>query len=214
MLEAMLKEWDGEEKPTHRLSIFRIFRPETRSRNLRERITICIHTLKVQKEKLEIIIFRLKRKDREFFDKCVKAQIARDDARAKIYADECLQIRKIFRIVLHCKIALEQVILRLETIEIFIDLAGAISIPIHLIYEVRERISGILPSVSSQLGKVAADLEEIVVVAGRVRHIPLEATGATEEARNILEEARMIVEERVKRILPDLPEEDKEVEFT
>ncbi|MEM3381038.1 MAG: Snf7 family protein [Candidatus Bathyarchaeia archaeon] len=214
MLEAMLREWDGEEKSTHRLSRLRIFRSETRSRSLRERITLCIYTLRVQKEKLEIIIFRLKRRDREFFDKCVNAQIVKDEARAKIYAEECLQTRKIFRIVLHCKIALEQVILRLETIEIFIDLAGAISIPIHLIYEVKERISSILPSVSSQLGKVADELEDIVVVAGKIRHTPLEVSETTEEAKGILEEARAVVEEKVKRILPDIPTEDVEMEST
>ncbi|MGQ9543069.1 MAG: Snf7 family protein [Candidatus Bathyarchaeia archaeon] len=212
MLEDMLREWDGEErKPIIKSLRSGIFRPKS----LRERLILCIHRLKVQREKLEIIIFRLRRRDKEFLNKCVDAQMVNDKARAKMYAEECLQTRKIFRIVLHCKIALEQVILRLETIEIFIDLAGAISIPINLIYEVRDRISGLLPSVSSQLGKVASELEEIVTVTGKIRHIQIETSEVTEEASSILEEARAIVEEKAKKILPDLPEEYRvELELT
>ena len=166
----------------------------------------CIYRLKVQKDRLEIVILKIKRRDSEIFGKCVDAQMRKDKDRASIYADECHEVRKVFKVIFHCRLTIEQVILRLETIEIFADIASSIFIPVNLVKEMRGKLSGLLPSVASHLGEIASELEDIVLASGTVEPSALEVTSLTEEAKAILEEAQVLVEARVKDILPDLPE--------
>jgi len=201
LLEDILRECDGEEK---RPFLSRLKAGILRSKPIRERIIICIYHLRVQKGKLELLILKIRKRDRELFGRCIDAQGTRDGDRATMYAEACHEIRTIFKIVFHCKLALEQVILRLETVEIFTDLASSIIIPVSLVREVRGKLSGILPLMSSQLGDVASELEDMVRAAGRVESTPAGTTSLTEEARIILEEARVVVEAKAKEVFPDL----------
>jgi len=204
LLEDILREWDGEEKKP---ILTRLKEKVLKPRSLRERVIFCIYRLKVQKDKLEIVILKLKRRDKEFLGKCVEAKMAKDEGRASIYANECHQIRKIFKVVFYCKVTLEQVVLRLETVEILSDLAASIVIPVNLVKEIKNRLSFFLPSISYQLGEIASELEDMVLVAGRVESKPFEVSSLTEEAKVILEEARVVVEARTKEAFPDLDEQ-------
>src|SRR3990170_585178 len=88
---------------------------------LRERIALCIYRLRNQKAKIATLAARMEQRDREFFSKCVVAQMAKDSVRASMYANECAEVRKMARLTLRCEFALEQIILRLETVEEFGD---------------------------------------------------------------------------------------------
>jgi division protein CdvB (Snf7/Vps24/ESCRT-III family) len=204
LLQDLLREWDSEEKKPF---FTRLKGKLLKSRPLRERIVYCIYRLKVQRDKLEIVVLKVKRRDSEIFGRCVDAQTRKDDARASIYASECHEIRKIFKIIFHCKLTIDQVILRLETIEIFANIAGSMVIPVNLVREMKNKLSGLLPSISSHLGEIASELEDIVLTAGEAETKTIDVSSLTEEAKTILEEAQLLVEEKIKDILPDLPEE-------
>jgi division protein CdvB (Snf7/Vps24/ESCRT-III family) len=178
-----------------------------KSKSFRKRVYYSIYYLKVQQEKLERIVFRLNRRHDECYDKCVHAKNKNDDDRASIYAEECDQVKKIVKIVVYCKLALEQVILRLETVWIFSDLATTMSIPINLLRDVKNRLTCILPSFSSHMGKIASELEEMVEMTGQIASAPSETSNLTEEASAILEQASLVVEARSQEVLPDVPEE-------
>jgi division protein CdvB (Snf7/Vps24/ESCRT-III family) len=185
-----------------------------RTRSFRKRIIYSIYYLKIQQEKLESVIFRLNRRHEECFDKCVNAKNKSDNERASIYAEECDQVKKIVKIVVYCKLAIEQVILRLETVWIFSDLASSMSIPINLLKDAKERLSCILPSLSSHMGKIASELEDMVKMTGQIVNETHEASNLTEEANAILEHASLIVEAKGQEVLSEVPEEqDKELEM-
>lgn len=214
MLKDILREWDRED---HKPLLTRLKGKVLRSRPLRERIIFCIYRLTIQKDRLEIVILKLKRRDGEIFGKCVEAKMRKDEARASIYAEERHEVRKLFKIVYHCKLRIEQAILRLETIELFSGLAASVIIPMSIIKEIRSKLAGILPSVSSQIGQVASELENIVVVAGGAEPSNIEVSSLTDEASLILEQAQAVVEEKTKEVFPDLldeqvPELDRELE--
>ena len=205
MLKDTLREWDREDqKPL----LTRLKGRVLRSRPLRERILYCIYRLRIQKDRLEIVILRIKRRDREIFGKCVEAKMRKDEARASIYAEERREVRKLFKIVYHCKLRIEQAILRLETIELFSGLTASVTIPINIIREIRIKLAGILPSMSSQIGQVASELESIATAAGRVESSNIEVSSLTDEANLILEEAQAIVEAKTKEVFPDLQDEE------
>jgi division protein CdvB (Snf7/Vps24/ESCRT-III family) len=186
-----------------------------RSKSFRKGIMYSIYYLKIQQERLERIVFRLNRRHEECFDKCVHAKNKSDNERASIYAEECDQVKKIVKIVVYCKLAIEQVILRLETVWIFSDLATSMSIPINLLKDVKDRLYCILPSFSSHMGKIASELEDMVKMTGQIVSETHETSNLTEEANAILEHASLVVEARSQEVLSDVPEEqDRELEMT
>ncbi len=90
---------------------------------IKEQVATALYRLKVQQNKLETAAMRMQQHDKEIFAKCVSSQMAHDVARASMYANECAEVRKMAKVTLQCQLALEQVSLRLETIEEFGDMA-------------------------------------------------------------------------------------------
>src|SRR5206468_1766034 len=84
---------------------------------LKEKISQCVYKLKVQQNRLEGANLKTQQHDKSLFDKCVQAQMAKDTMRSAMYANEIAEIRKIAKVTLRSELALEQVVLRLETIQ-------------------------------------------------------------------------------------------------
>ncbi|MFP3226195.1 MAG: Snf7 family protein, partial [Sulfolobaceae archaeon] len=72
--------------------------------------------LKDQQNRLEEAIHRLKDRDKELFEKVIRAQIEGDMARATIYAQEISDIRKMIKIIYTAFLAIEKVRLKLDTV--------------------------------------------------------------------------------------------------
>jgi division protein CdvB (Snf7/Vps24/ESCRT-III family) len=125
LLEDILRECDEEER---RPLLSSLRRAIFGSKPVKERILLCIYRLKTLKGKLELLILRIRKRDRELLNRCIDAQRIGDQSRAKMYAEATHEIRTIFKIVFHCKLALEQVILRLETVEMFTDLTSSMKL--------------------------------------------------------------------------------------
>ena len=85
-------------------------------RNLKQKVSCATYWLKVQQIKLENVVTKMQQHDMELFNECVSAQMAKDAARATIYANECAKVRKMAAKVLKSQLALEQLSLRLEMI--------------------------------------------------------------------------------------------------
>src|SRR3989442_6519396 len=86
---------------------------------MKRRIQIASHRIRVQNERLERTVSQMEARDKTLYDRCVKSLAARDNESATIFANECVQIRKLVKTSLSSQICLEQVLLRLETIEEF-----------------------------------------------------------------------------------------------
>src|SRR5207248_8824508 len=111
-----LKNWDrGQKEPLLSKLTERVHHQEP----LKERISQCIYRLRVQQNRLEGANLKTQQHDKSLFNKCVQAQMAKDTARSTMYANEIAEIRKMARITMRSELALEQVVLRLETIQVF-----------------------------------------------------------------------------------------------
>ncbi|RLI25478.1 MAG: hypothetical protein DRO52_03960 [Candidatus Hecatellales archaeon] len=173
---------------------------------LKERIAQTVFRLKLQRDKLEQAASRLKQHDQQLFEKIVEAQMVKDDARAAIYANECAEIRKMAKIVLSSQLALEQVILRLETIEEFGDVLAHMAPITGVIHSLKGKLSGIVPEVSYELGSIGEMLNGMMVEAGVAAGAPPTPEAASEESKRILQEASLVAEQRMKEKFPELPE--------
>ena len=174
-------------------------------RPLRERLMETTHKLQIQLRRLERASAELEARDKSLYGKCVDATRQNDVSRARMYAEECAQIRKIAKVSLNSQFALERVVLRLEGVRDFGDIAHQMSPLKGVVGSIRTELSNVMPEVSLKLAEVDESLSSIVLDMG-------EATGgitpigeSSGEAKNILDEAAALAEQQIKDKFPELP---------
>ena len=176
---------------------------------LKERIAHAVFRLSAQQSRLEHMSARLKQKDQEMFQRCIGAQVAKDSAHARIYANECAEIRKIAKVVLASQLALERAILRLQTVEEFGDVLVQIAPVIDVVKETKSHIAGVIPEVGNELEEVNSMLSDLSLETGETDDQELEADINSEEARKVLQESTAVAEEKMKEQFPKIPEMDQ-----
>ena len=187
-------------------SIIKRFEDKIHTVPMKERIEQAKFKLQAQYDKLEQTYAHIQQRDKDLFQRCVGAQLSNDSSHARIYANECAEIRKIAKVVLGSELALERVILRLETVREFGAIWADIAPVLDIVKDTKSKIAGIVPQVASELDEVNNLLEEMTMDEG-VGEVtstsPTEATDA--EAKKILEETGVIAEEKLKEHFPELP---------
>lgn len=177
----------------------------TPSPPLKERINNALHRLKIQLGRLEQTVDRLQSRDKELFDRCVKAMMMKDEPRAAMYANEIAEIRKMARIIIRSQLALEQVTVRLETIEELGDMLVQMGPVAGVVKAINMQLAGVIPEVASELESINDVLNGIVLEAGDVPGRPYNIKISDEEAKSILNEANAVAEQRMKDRFPELP---------
>jgi len=148
---------------------------------------------------------RLQQRDKEMFQRCIGAQLSKDTAHAALYANECAEIRKMAHITMSSELALERVILRLQTVEEFGDVMAQLAPVIGVVRETRGRIAGVIPEVAGELGEVNSMLSDMSLETGEVQDQDIEMADSNSEARKVLEESSVIASQQIKERFPDLP---------
>ena len=188
-------------------SIIRKFEDRLHPVTLKDRIEHASIRLQAQHEKLEHMYSRIQQRDKDLFQRCVGAQVSNDLGHARIYANECAELRKIAKIVLGSQLALERVILRLETVGEFGTIMSQLAPVMGIVKETKSQIAGIVPQVANELDEVNNVLGELTEETGEISSTnsmnSIEPTDA--EAKRILEETGLIAEQRVHDHFPDLP---------
>jgi division protein CdvB (Snf7/Vps24/ESCRT-III family) len=202
MDRSFLKDWDTESREPVISKVGAHFhhRPSTK-----EQVSSALYRLKTQQNKLESAAVRMQQHDKEIFNKCVSSQLAHDTARAAMYANECAEVRKMAKVTLQCQMALEQVSLRLETIEEFGDVARMMLPVANVVHSIKNQISGVMPEVGFELGQIGEVLSSVVDSAGEVTGSAYDTSTPSEEANRILGEASTIADQHIKDKFPELP---------
>ena len=173
---------------------------------MKERIAQALFRLGSQKEKLEHMSARLQQRDKEMFQRCIGAQLSKDQAHAALYANECAEIRKMAHLTLSSELALERVILRMQTVEEFGDIMAQIAPVIGVVRETRGRIAGVIPEVANELGEVNNMLSDMSMETGQVGEDQgFDMSASSTEARKVLEESSAIASQQMKERFPELP---------
>ncbi|MEM2793335.1 MAG: hypothetical protein QW511_01625, partial [Candidatus Methanomethylicia archaeon] len=128
-----------------------------------------------------------------------------DFAHAVIYATECAEIRKMAKIVLSTQLAIERVILRLQTVESLGELIVAMGPVVGVVRQLKDQIIGIMPEISFELENVNSMLSGLVVEAGLSDVKSIEVNVENPEAKRIIDEASLIAEQRINERFPSPP---------
>ncbi|WP_455367544.1 Snf7 family protein [[Eubacterium] cellulosolvens] len=203
-----IKGWINEDRNTLITKVGEKFKG--RGLDIKERLNTTVIRLKSQLDKLEFATDKIDKHDQKLFQKCVESQVSKDRARAIMYANECAELRRIMKTTLSCKLALEQVTLRLETVSKFNEIGSLMSPVGSVVNSVKDQLSGIMPEVSYELGEIYQNLDSMATDFGEVTEFSETSSVGGEEATSIIQEATAIAEQRIKDKFPDVPTQSQQ----
>jgi len=201
LADSFTSAWSRERKTPLRHTIVDTMHPVP----LRERISQTNYKLNMVARRLEDSKARIDQKQKDLFQKCIHAQERKDQATAIMYANECSQVRKMASTILSAKYAIEQVVLRLETVTDFGDVASVIMPAARIVNTLKGRLAGVIPEVSMQLASIGATLDSIVLEAGEATGTSFSSLVQGEESEKILAEATAIADQKLREGFPPLP---------
>jgi division protein CdvB (Snf7/Vps24/ESCRT-III family) len=175
--------------------------------NLKQQLTDVSRQIDVQVHKLDNACRRFEHRDGTLFKRVITSISQRDTARANILAGELAEIRKVEKMLMHAKLALESVSMRLTTVSELGDVVVALAPAANVLSSISSDMSGIFPEANRELENIGGLLGEIVTSTTQTSGMPVNVDAANAEAEKILEEAERAAEERIKQQLPDVASE-------
>jgi division protein CdvB (Snf7/Vps24/ESCRT-III family) len=161
--------------------------------------------LDLQINKLDQANERFTQKDKSLFAKIVDAYTKHDTAHANIYSTELAEIRKMSRLIMNARLALDQVALRIRTVSELGDVVAALGPCVGVLRSVSTGLGGVLPEAEGELCDIGNMLSGLMFEAGSSGGMSLNFDSVNEDASKILSEAATVAEQRVSANFPDLP---------
>ncbi|OFX17884.1 hypothetical protein A3K71_02960 [archaeon RBG_16_50_20] len=181
------------------------FMESIRPTPMRQRVNECLFKLKIQQRKLERTSYHMQQRDQALYGKCVLAIQGKNTQLASMYANECAELRKMAKVVLHSELALEQITLRLETVHEFGDMAATMMPVASVVRTLKTQLEGVMPEVSLELAEVNDTLEGLAVEVGEATETSFDVSASSTESQHILQEANTVAEQKMKERFPELP---------
>ena len=164
-----------------------------------------IYKIGAQINKLDFSLNKLQHYDKQLFEKVVNSLMQGDKAKANMYANEVAEVRKMAKILMTIRYALERVKLRLETALIVGETHANLAPAIVALKQVTGYLKGMMPDVFTELMEVEENLNLAMMQMTTSVPIDLSSDYVTEEAQKILHEAGVVAEQRLKQQFPELP---------
>lgn len=201
--ERFAKKWEtnreNKEFPTRIREAVRLEGP------LKPRMDNAIRRLELQIQRLDQASERFNQKDRTLFAKVVDAYTKHDTAHANVYANELAEVRKVEKLTMNVRLALDQVLLRVRTVSELGDVVSTLGPVIGVLGSIKTRLVGVLPDAENDIGEIANMLSGVMFDAGTSSGMTLSFNTMNEDATKILSEAATVAEQRINEKLPDLP---------
>ena len=175
---------------------------------LKDALEETIIRLRQQQRKLELLDSRLKSRATTLFDSCSSAMTKKDADRAKIYANELTEVKKVRKTVTNGLLLLEQLVLRMETLKEIGSTFAQLQPTLEVVKNISGQLSEVMPEVSNELSEIGSALDDAMISMNigleqeALVHIP-------ESAMNdeILDQACEFLKDRLDSELPSVPNE-------
>ncbi len=201
--ERFAKKWESKkEKTSFTESLKGTISPAPA---LKPRLDYATKRLEIQLSSLDRASERFNEKDKMLFSKLVDAYTKHDTAHANIYANELAEVRKMARLTMNARLALDQVMLRLRTCTEFGDLVANLAPAIGVLRSVGSCIPGVIPEAESELGEIGNMLSGIMFDAGSGAGMTMNFNNVNEDTAKILAEAAAVAEQKITANFPELP---------
>ena len=172
---------------------------------LKPRLDFAVRRIELQVQKLDQATERFSQRDKTIFARIVDAYTTHDTARANVFANELAKVRKMERLIINARLALEQIVLRLRTVSELGDVVSTLGPAVGVLRSVRAGLVSVFPEAENELGEIGNMLSGIMMEAGSGSGMTLNFDSVNEDSAKILNEAATVAEQRVKEKFPDLP---------
>ena len=193
----------------------KVVKPESALKN---KISNAQSALQIQISKLECTHKKLQDNHDRIFNKIVDAKKARDESKARSYAIELQELRKIKTMIGNAKLSMEQIQLRLNTVSELGDVVVTLSPCMSLIKGLAPSISSLMPGVSSSLQDLTGVLNDVMTTSTFDPESIISNDHLDQDTTAILEEAHAVIEGETISKMPEPPaiftQIAKEKEFT
>ena len=188
---SILNNWNTKEKEPLLAKVKDKVTPQPPLRNRVETTQRAMQTLISRLDQKQS---RLKSHDKALFDKVVEATQKHDTNRAAAFANELAELRKITSNVTQMKLVLEQINLRMGTVQDFGDIVTSITPIASVIKGMRSSMSGILPEASSEMSEIGEMMNGLIADAGQFGGSSPLIESSSAETNSILAEAAAVAE--------------------
>jgi len=203
MSERFAKKWEAkrDDEPM-KTKLIEAVRPPP---PLKPRLDFAVRRIELQVQKLDQATDRFSQRDKAIFARIVDAYAKHDSARANVFANELAEVRKMSKLIMNAKLALEQITLRLRTVSELGDVVSTLGPAVGVLRSVRAGLVSVFPEAENELGEIGNMLSGIMIEAGQGSGMTLNFDTVNEDASKILAEAATVAEQKVKDKFPDLP---------
>lgn len=164
-----------------------------------------IRQIQIQTAKLDSFCTRLRERGLTIFNKIVLAIQKQDLQHASIFANELAEVRKMDKMVTQAKLALEQIMMRLDTAKDLGDIVLTLRPAIYAAKNIEYDLSKVAPEAEKNVEEISNLLNEIVTSASQTDLEQISFEAANQDAERIIAEASIVAEQRVKEVFPELP---------
>ncbi len=172
---------------------------------LKPRLDFAVRRIELQIQRLDKATDRFTERDKNIFKRIVDAYSRHDMPRANVFANELAEIRKMEKMIMHARLALEQIALRLSTVSELGDVVTTLAPAVGVLRSVRNGMSAIFPEAEREIGQIGNLLSGIIIDAGQSTGLSINFETANEDAQKILSEAATVAEQKIKDKFPELP---------
>ena len=148
---------------------------------------------------------KLKQNHDNIFKKIVEAKLTRDESKARTYAIELQEIRKIKNKIGDAKLAMEQIKLRLNTVSELGDIVVTLSPCMSLIKGLAPSISGLMPEMHSSMQDLTNTFSDLLTDSSLSPEATTPMYQGDANTDSILQEAHNVLEGRTKTAIPEPP---------
>jgi division protein CdvB (Snf7/Vps24/ESCRT-III family) len=192
---------DEEEQPSLAAKIRGFVKP---SSGLKKRLNLANRHIELQIQGLNRALEGFAKRDAAIFKRIVKLYSTRDKLRANVLANELAELRKVEKMLMHSKLALEGVALRLKTVSELGDVVTILAPASGVIKNIQSEMGSVFPAATKELENIGTLLTEIVSSTNQTTGMSVNVETANEEAEKILKEAASAAEQRIKEKFPDI----------
>lgn len=203
MVDSFNKRWEKGDEPSLTTRVRETVRSPA---PLKPRIDAAAKHVEHQIQMLDKTSARFNERDKSIFNKVVDAYTKHDSAHANVYANELAEIRRMEKVTMSARLALDQIVLRLQTVSELGDVAHALLPVIGVVRDVKNGMSSVSPQIAKELGDISNLLSGIVLDAGAVTGMSINFESSNEDAQKIMMEAAAVAEHRMKDTFPELPD--------
>ena len=172
---------------------------------LKNRINNAEKKMECQILRLEQVHNKLMQNHDYIFKKIVESKLTRNESRARIFAIELQEIRKIKNKIARAKLVMEQIKLRLGTVSELGDIVVTLSPCMSLIKGLIPSISGIIPQMNASMQDLPNMLEDLLTDSSLSPEPMISSYQGNADTEAILQEAHNVLEGKIRSTMPEPP---------